>query len=299
MEKKEQIYHQVDFDNIPKEVEMDYMDGDIAILDDLKEIPHFDTIKLNAILILICTEGKLQLNMNTNAHTVYPNDILLCLPNIILNNCMISPDFRGKVLCLSTRIIQQFLPLEKDIWNKIFHINQNPILHIGEEGAVLFKQYYSLISLKINQPRHAYYKNVMLSLIHASLYELLADMDKYVTSSAPDSTRQTDCLFRKFIELLSNSEVKKRSVSHYAEQLFVTPKYLSSVCKQVSGKTAFEWINDYVIEDITYLLKYSDKSIKEIYQYLDFPNISFFGKYVKAHLGVSPTEYRKMIQTKE
>ena len=95
------------------------------------------------------------------------------------------------------------------------------------------------------------------------------------------------------LDLLACTEVKKRSISYYAGKLCVTPKYLSTVCKKVSGKTAFEWINDYVVEDIKYFLKYSNKSIKEISEHQDFPNISFFGKYVKTHLGTSPTDYRK------
>ena len=49
------------------------------------------------------------------------------------------------------------------------------------------------------------------------------------------------------------------------------------------------------MEDITELLKYSEKSIKEIADELEFPNISFFGKYIKSHTGISPTEYRKYL----
>ena len=107
---------------------------------------------------------------------------------------------------------------------------------------------------------------------------------------------QGDILFKRFIELLSDSEPKERSVSYYAEQLCITPKYLSTTIKKVSGKTAFEWINEYVMEDVKRQLSFSGKSIKEIADYLKFPNISFFGKYVKTHLGVSPTEFRRQIQ---
>ena len=52
------------------------------------------------------------------------------------------------------------------------------------------------------------------------------------------------------------------------------------------------------MQDIIYFLKYSEKSIKEIAAYLDFPSISYFGKYVKSHYGVSPTQYRKQLKNK-
>ena len=100
---------------------------------------------------------------------------------------------------------------------------------------------------------------------------------------------------QSIIELLSKSKVKVRSVSFYADKLFITTKYLSVICKQVCGKTAFDIINEFIIEDITELLKYSEKSIKEIANYLEFPNLSYFGKYVKAHTGMSPTNTESIL----
>ena len=100
-------------------------------------------------------------------------------------------------------------------------------------------------------------------------------------------------LFKQFMEMLSSIEVKPRNVEFYSRKLYVTSKYLSNVCKVNSGKTAYDWIIEYVVEDVYRLLSHSEMSVKEISNYLDFPNISFFGKFVKAHLGCSPTEFRK------
>ena len=111
--------------------------------------------------------------------------------------------------------------------------------------------------------------------------------------------RQGELLFRKFIKLLSSYEATDRSVKGYAEKLCVTPKYLSTVCKSVSGKTALEWIHDFLADSITHKLKYTDVSIKEIADELGFPNISFFGKFVKSRFGVSPKEYRIRLQNGE
>ena len=79
----------------------------------------------------------------------------------------------------------------------------------------------------------------------------------------------------------------------YAEQLCITPKYLSEVIKQVSKRTPNEWIDNYVMLEVRVLLKNTTKSIKEITEELNFPNQSFLGKYFKEHMGVSPSEYRK------
>ena len=83
-------------------------------------------------------------------------------------------------------------------------------------------------------------------------------------------------------------------INSLSKKLNISSKYLSNTCKSNSGKTAYEWIIEYAVEDISRCLSHSDMSIKEIAGYLDFPNLSFFGKFVKAHLGCSPTEYRRI-----
>ena len=114
-----------------------------------------------------------------------------------------------------------------------------------------------------------------------------------ISSLKPPTFTSGENLFKEFISLLSSSYPKERMIGFYANQLYVTPKYLSAVCKEVSGQTASELITQYMVKDILYLLRNSQKSIKEIANELNFPNLSFFGKYVKQHLGMSPKQYRE------
>ena len=68
--------------------------------------------------------------------------------------------------------------------------------------------------------------------------------------------------------------------------------------KKVSGKTAGEWIDEYVILEAKALLKYSVMSIQEVAYYMNFPNPSFFGKYFKRYVGISPQKYREGTEPK-
>ena len=86
---------------------------------------------------------------------------------------------------------------------------------------------------------------------------------------------------------------QERSVNYYAKELFLTPKHLSSVVKEVSGKTAGEWIDNFVLFEAKSLLRSSQKNIQEIADELNFANQSFFGKYFKHYTGMSPKEYRR------
>ena len=100
-------------------------------------------------------------------------------------------------------------------------------------------------------------------------------------------------MFRRFMELLAENGGMERSVSAYAEKLCITPKYLSSLSKKVSGRTALSWIHQFTIDAIIKRLRYSNMTIKEISDTMNFPNISFFGKFVKSQTGMSPSEYRR------
>ena len=78
----------------------------------------------------------------------------------------------------------------------------------------------------------------------------------------------------------------------YARQLCITPKYLTTLIKRISGLSVSEWIDNYVILVAKTLLKYSTMSIQEIAYYLNFPNQSFFGSYFKRNTGMSPSQYK-------
>ena len=75
----------------------------------------------------------------------------------------------------------------------------------------------------------------------------------------------------------------------------LTPNYLSSVVRKVSGKSATEWIDDFVISEAKIMLRYLDVSIQEVAYKLNFTTQSAFGKYFKQCTGMSPREFRKTV----
>ena len=86
-----------------------------------------------------------------------------------------------------------------------------------------------------------------------------------------------------------------RKVQQYADQLCVTPDHLTAVVKHISGRTAIDWITESTVNAITHELLYTSRPVKEIADELDFPSLSFFGKYYKQHTGLSPRAKRNII----
>ena len=105
---------------------------------------------------------------------------------------------------------------------------------------------------------------------------------------------RAEVICNRFMELLYEHYREERNVTFYASKLCVTPKYLSAIVKEYSGKTPYKWIEETVMDEICRLLRQTGESVKTIAYDLNFSNVSFFGKFVKRHVGMSPVQYRRM-----
>lgn len=295
MDKKD--VQQVGFSQIDGIMDVDYMEDGIAFYDGFNKMPMSEqgSMRIDMYIVFLCLKGKLGVEINATPYTVEQNDLIVSYPNAIIDNCMLSPNFEGAILCLSNKIITECIS-ESDLWERAFHFMENPIIHVDEEALNKLRLYKEILQAQIKTKQNVFCKEIINSIVRAILYELLANAGNHRPFSGASLVRQREVLFKRFVQLLSGCMVKPRSVTWYADQLCITSKHLSTVCKQVSGKTAFEWINDYVQTDIRHMLKNSQKSIKEVADYLKFPNISFFGKYCRTHFGMSPTEFRQHLR---
>lgn len=276
---------------------VNYTDGDIVVMDSRKHSHLESVLRLEMVSIMYIERGIMQADLNGKTVKAGADDLVACPPHTFVNNAMSSDDFEAKIITLSYQAIQKSLLLSKDVWNLMAFIARNPVVHLSPESSETIRRYHSLISYKIEKPHGYYHKEIMQSLFHGIFYELAAIIAPQLSEiSGLGQFSQGEVLFKRFIEQLTTFETTDRSVKAYAERLCVTPKYLSTVCKAVSGKTALEWIHEFLAGSITQKLKYTDSSIKEIADDLGFPNISFFGKFVKSQFGVSPKEYRTQLR---
>ena len=270
-----------------------YCDDRIAVIDNLHNLGmKGQSIKAGAYAACLCTQGRGSLYIDGTLHEIKVNDLFICHPNIIVEHYMSSLDCETRILIMSPEYIQQLSIIGGSTWDIKLFLDRSPIISLNETEVSIFCQYYDLLKSKLASPPSKHHTELINALLQAFLYEFHDSLERFHIST----TISYSCgenLFKEFLELLSSSYPKPRMVSAYVERLFVTPKYLSTVCKNTCGHTASELINQYVLKDIQYLLKRPEKSIKDIAYELDFPNLSFFGKYVKNHLGVSPRQYRE------
>lgn len=290
----------VDIDLVSGYSSANYNDGDIVVFDNIEKLQVDGTVKLYMIAMVFCTKGRLQCEVNGVAHKVKAGDVLVCLPNMQLENLMVSPNYDSKIVGLSYEAAQRNMQVNRDLIDILSYVSTNPVIHLDRERQDLFLKYYAVIAHKIKNSHGYFHKEIMHSLLQCTMYELFAIISPYVEySNEGGSVKQANLLFKKFIELLTKNDGYMYPVKKYAEDLCITPKYLSSISKMVTGHTALEWIHNYTVKTIEQYLRRSNLSIKEISEKLGFPNLSFFGKFTKNHLGMSPTQYRKSMSLKK
>ena len=77
--------------------------------------------------------------------------------------------------------------------------------------------------------------------------------------------------------------------------MHLSPQHLSTTIKKTTGKTLTDIISTFVINDAKGKLRSSELTIQEIAFSLNFPDISFFGKYFKRYTGMSPKQFRQQL----
>ena len=248
---------------------VDYVDDNVVVARNMEKLPYSNQmIRLNLFIIVACIEGKIQLSINGKEYRLQAGEAFVCLPTTIMSNMLLSPQHKVSLIGFSTKFLQQTVKREKAAEKALYYLYKNPVFAKSSEektkGNHNFNLYYQLIIDKINDSSHRYRQEILDYLFSALFHEMLAGIQKHY-----DETEETE------------------TGTSRSKQIFK-----SAAIKEVSGHTPTEWINEYAIEQIKHQLKHSEKSIKEIAADFNFPNQSFFGKYIKTHLGMSPARYR-------
>lgn len=270
-----------------------YGDGEIYFADNITSIPNLMKVfQVNFVAFVFALEGRLELKLNAQPFSMGANDALFISPNMMVDVVRHSDDFRCLICVVSADMGFNFI--NKSLFDAAVHISANPVIQFSSDEVMLMTKYYDLLTFKMDHPDMLTGNETVKDLIRCFAYDLLSNMGRHLDDADNLMLRQGDKLYRRFVLLLGENSRITRSVKSYADQLCVSPKYLTSVCRRHGHHTASQIITMATVGRIKRLLLYSDFSIKEVALEMGFENLSFFGKYVKKHLGSSPNNYRKL-----
>lgn len=271
-----------------------YNDDELLIADNLRELSNIKDTKVTFNIILHCLHGEAQFYVNDQQVGIRKGQIFFCHSHVTLSHILVSPDFNGAVTCVSDHLLKIILQTQISIWNRILYQRHYYLLnyirfssqfeHVGDAMRGLFVKMQG-----------AFKQDILVSLLRAAFLMICERFIEEEEATEPSANRSSrmDTLFQRFLSNLSRRSVKKVSVNDYAAELCITPKYLSAICRKVSGKPPVDWINEAVLADAKQHLRSTDLPVKEIATRLGFRNFSFFCRYFRYHLGVSPAEFRK------
>lgn len=272
---------------------IDFIGNDFAIFDDIKDmsLSSYPT-RLNAACLTVCLKGWCKLELNLQQCEMREGMLGIILPDQIVLQGERSDDFAGLFIAVSKDFMDMVIPTMQQLFPMFFMIKERPFVHITPEESQSFQEYHSFLWSKVKLKDNPFRKEIAQGLLLALFYEIYNIYQGHAVQERIPKSRKED-LFERFIRAVSESYKEERSVSYYADKMFLTAKHLSTVVKEISGKTAGEWIDSLVVLEAKALLKSSELSIQEIADELHFANQSFFGKYFKHHTGMSPKEYRR------
>lgn len=245
--------------------------------------------RLKACIFALCTEGSITVSINLMDTEIKQGDFVTLLPGTIIQfhgqKEKVRIGFAGfSEHCLNgVNIIQSTM-------NSYSKIIETPVIPLKETIASYFREYFTLlahISTGPYMPKTRMAQHVLNTLLYG-INELYSNR-----RDSPDNIKsRKEQICREFIQLVIENYTAERRAQFYAERLGISLQHLSTTIKTVTGKNVLDIIAHVVIIDIKAKLKSTNMTIQEIAYSLNFPSASFFGKYFKRHMGMSPLEYR-------
>ncbi len=268
------------------------LDDDLLLSDQINKAPMpSEPRKMNFILIGLCTKGQISYRMDTEELVVHAGEMLVASERHVIDGYQPSADMEGLCIMMSVDFFHEIIKSVHDVSSLFVFARMQPVMKLEANEITTFVEYFQVIKQKISDNHNHFRKDLIRTLMLAMFYDVGNVI--YRVKNFDESLLRSEKVFTRFLKMVEENCKRERRVSWYAQQLNITPKYLSTAVKRISGRTAVEWIENYVTMELRVLLKNSTKSIKEITEELNFPNQSFLGKYFKEHVGMTPSAYRK------
>lgn len=275
-----------------------YHDSRIALLDDMRS---FESHRLNVkhYVCFFCTQGSATIsNSQGRRFEAGVNDVFLCHPNQMLEYIKTSIDFNGFGMVFSPDFLNEIMLLSPKRWEYFKLLESMPVLHLTQEEVCDVRTDFDYMLNKLRRTPEKYRGEViecLVKLVTCCGYDAIFSK---LEGLMPEKLRYTsgEILAQRFVEMVTELTPKVREVGTYAERLCVTPKYLSAICKRELGVTARDVINGTTARRIRSMLRDPSMTVKQVAAACGIDNLSFFGKYVKRELGLSPREFRRSAQ---
>ena len=250
-------------------------------------------VKCESFFVISLLKGYIKLVVNLHEVEVTAGQTLSMMPGSIFEGQAISKD-----LCFFGMIVdKEFLvTMHKSVGLKIDLTQRYYTYHVSslsEAAQGNHIQMYHLLCQELNRDDYTYKKEVIQRYCEIAVLKNISLNDNSLKKpELHKALNRKEEIFHDFLTLLEKYYTHERSISFYADRMCLTPKYLSTIVKEVSGKHGMQWIDEYVSLEAKALLRNSSLSVKQVSDQLNFPSQSMFGRFFKKMTGYSPKQYK-------
>lgn len=258
----------------------------------LEQFPHL----IDGAGLCVCLEGEGTVLISGQSYRIKKGDMCVVLPGAILHIIEKSADLRGYIFGFHSDLLYQAnIPSATPLF---LYVKENPCVSLTEKEQDELIKICSVIQKHDFRDNHPYQKEISQHLVSVIIYEVLGVYkESKVLKQQPFSQKRV--YYFRFIELLTKYSGKHLSIDFYADELCITPRYLSAICKEIMGHTATDCINMHILMNARLLLVTTNMTIAQISEELKFSNTSFFTQFFKKHEGITPKVYRARNDKKE
>ena len=272
-------------------------DGKLLIID---TDAHNSLVETNALPGTIAAYGYtivLQgwMTMLFNGREVHftKDDLIIYTPGIVVSVIDISDDYRG--ICL---VADKDFAFESPTMRDAIRAAYLPVVELSEPRLTLAeKDNYHLMELMgiirryLLSAGHPFRSECLRTTYGLFLLELNAIQERTIRERR--FPKRIEELFFDFLRLVPIHFTEHHDVAFYASQLCITPRYLSQIVRDISGRTVVDYINQMLLMEASYLLQQTSLPIVQIADRLHFSEAASFTRFFTRMKGMTPREFRK------
>lgn len=248
--------------------------------------------KMEEGAIFFCRQGWAQFTIDLRQYEITENTQVLILPGSILGVDGVSDDFLVSYFEFTSEMFREAsIQLDPPFFR---FIKDNPSYKLPAENCKAINGLMNASAAIYEDSENRFQQQIMKNHLQSFLLDIYDKCHRYFTRQQIEGSNRQDEIFKKFMALVNEHRTSEREVTFYANQLCISTKYLTGICRSVTGESAKKIIDNFVILEIKVLLQSTKQSIQEIADHLGFPDQSYLGRYFKRHEGMSPVDYRKV-----
>ena len=264
---------------------------DFLIYNTLEHGKFPDSFKDNYHCHILCRSGEMQFSAVGKEFTAGPGDLVIWQMTTAVDKFKYSEAFDADFIMISNPFLNLYNPEQVWATKGYVYIKTHPVFHLEPDEWDVIEADFAQFRRRIYANDVLFHEDKVGRLFQLLLMDMWSIYSREMEKMDADETSAR--IFMKFLLLIQHNCKEQRELAWYADNLCVTPKYLSAICQGITGKPGSYWIEYYTVHEILLMLNNPDLTLSDIVDRMHFPAPPMLTRYLKRAIGQTPSEYRK------